>query len=560
MKIEKIEIKNFLSLRNITLTPNSPVVFIGGKNGSGKSAICEAVELALCGGTGRERFKKDSKNLISDGEKSGNICIELSGNISRSLKVPFSGSGEPVHTFGKYALSPGEFGRASVSNRRGLLFHGAGIKVDPEGLQALLREHACHDAVIKRIAPELFTNGFDAARIICEKQISLAKSKWKDLTGESYGHVKAKTWGQVDPSAIRDIDLKSVENALNKAKESVLKARINADKVKDASALLGSDPVDCGQLKREIAELESEIAEASANLAMDRQNLLNTTEEFDRAKAGKAQACPHCNEPLAISDDGVIKIYEALSPEETASKEESIKQEMDRLVALGDTIGEWKSQLTEMQENLLKRQRAINDCEGMTLEQAIEHFKLAQEAENKASETYAISKQAIDNHGLAVAKAENAKRFYRAEREWSRGNDALDSIESQLLAKSLHPVNEILAKMAMPRGASHVEITPEMSISMNCRAYNLLSESERWVCDAALASALAENSMGFVVLDGMDVVDPERRGSVLNWIVGLCRSKIIHGALITATLKEPPKKFPALCHGYWLKNGELTSL
>lgn len=85
MKIIKFEAENFKKLKAVNIEPSSNVVMLSGSNGSGKSSILDAIELAI-GGVG------SVKKPIRDGEKKAKIRLgfgefTVSRNITEKSSV-----------------------------------------------------------------------------------------------------------------------------------------------------------------------------------------------------------------------------------------------------------------------------------------------------------------------------------------------------------------------------------------------------------------------------------------------------------------------------------------
>lgn len=86
----RVKIKNFLSIEEIDLDLNGSYIIIGenrdegGSNGSGKSAIIEAIIFGLYG----EVLRGSQKEIIRKGEKLANVLVEFDGiKIEREVSV-----------------------------------------------------------------------------------------------------------------------------------------------------------------------------------------------------------------------------------------------------------------------------------------------------------------------------------------------------------------------------------------------------------------------------------------------------------------------------------------
>ena len=116
-----------------------------------------------------------------------------------------------------------------------------------------------------------------------------------------------------------------------------------------------------------------------------------------------------------------------------------------------------------------------------------------------------------------------------------------EGIPATLLSRALDPVNDALAQQAEAAGFRNARIERDLSLSYTERAYALTSESERWRADA-LFSVVAAIVSGYriVTLDRFDVLDPESRGEVIDWLLDLTTAGTLETVLLTGTLKAKP--------------------
>jgi DNA-binding transcriptional LysR family regulator len=129
-------------------------------------------------------------------------------------------------------------------------------------------------------------------------------------------------------------------------------------------------------------------------------------------------------------------------------------------------------------------------------------------------------------------------------------------IPGDLLREALGPIQERLAQHAADTSWPQVRIHDDMRITAGERDYRLLSESERWRCDAMLAEAITHLSgCRLLVLDRMDVLDLRGRSDLLGWLDTLADLGEIDTALVFATLKAEPTQLPAHCAAHWINSG-----
>ena len=92
------------------------------------------------------------------------------------------------------------------------------------------------------------------------------------------------------------------------------------------------------------------------------------------------------------------------------------------------------------------------------------------------------------------------------------------------------------------------------------RVYGLLSESEKWRCDAMLAIAIARLSgLRFVTLDRFDVLQPSARPQILGLLRTLTQGGGLDTAILAGTMKEPMAKVPTGIQSIWIAEGSIVA-
>ncbi|MEI1220899.1 hypothetical protein VUS16_24530, partial [Pseudomonas aeruginosa] len=171
-----------------------------------------------------------------------------------------------------------------------------------------------------------------------------------------------------------------------------------------------------------------------------------------------------------------------------------------------------------------------------------------QEAFNAAAQRQDVIKQAAGFHAEVCA--------------WSALADALSpaGIPAEILADAIGPVNELLQRLSGTAGWSPVQISADIDVTFGGRLYGLLSESERWRCDATLALAIATISgLRLALLDRLDVLDiPARTQQAMKLFQSLAAGGEIDTLIVAGTLKEPMAKTPAWLQAVWIDAGQLA--
>ncbi|MEN6585437.1 MAG: recombinase RecF, partial [Sulfuricella sp.] len=160
---------------------------------------------------------------------------------------------------------------------------------------------------------------------------------------------------------------------------------------------------------------------------------------------------------------------------------------------------------------------------------------------------YDEAKRAADNAETATSRAAALNSQVAA---WTALELALSpsGLPAELLARALGPLNAALERVHDASGWPLVRVEDDIAITAAGRACGLLSESERWRVDAALAYAAAEVSgCGLVLLDRFDVLDVRSRTQFIRLALAMDAQTIAAG-----TLKETPGAMPGKLQAVWL--------
>jgi hypothetical protein len=151
----------------------------------------------------------------------------------------------------------------------------------------------------------------------------------------------------------------------------------------------------------------------------------------------------------------------------------------------------------------------------------------------------------------SAGAAEAAAKHHAEVMGWLKIAEALgpDGLQSEFLGAAIGPINAAI-KATQHFKWSSVAIDAEMAIRLEGRDYALLSESEQWACQAALACAISRVAeIGLVMLDRFDVLDIASRGPALDWLGKFGLDQV----LLFGSLKAPYNASGV--KSFWLENG-----
>ena len=452
MQIQSLKMSNFLGYQFQAFEFPKPVNLIAGPNGSGKTAIHDALLIALTEAKPRGiSAKKDFHTLITEGAKKGHVEAVVDGEkYVKSLNSGnFQGDKPEIHDFLPYVLTAHQFAALAPEARRKFLERMVGVSLEPEQTQEELEKRGCDSAVVEEILP-LLLEGFKGAEKHARAKATELKGEWKGVTGETWGAKKGATW-----------KCEGGKGGLNQEEQEIV--------------------------DQEIPRLEERLAELNAIAGKKGGMIIEAP-------------CPSCGADLVVREGKILHKAELpdISQPEAFAEAKEIKEELDDLRRI-------KSE---------KRWR-----QGTTQKAAEAHDQI---------EAWLFLAEQLSPEG----------------------------VPRLLFDKARGPVNYRLARWAKVFGS--IDIDPFGNILFNGRQYELCSESQKWICDAFVAEAIAHTSeLKVLLLDRMDVLDIPNRGRFMQWLMKIAAD--YDTVIVTATMKSAPNfgdKAPI--HTEWVgpKQGE----
>lgn len=590
MRIQSIYVSNFLGAAAVDVKLSAPVALFCGPNAAGKSSVRDAVALALTGDLGRVSLKKDAPALIRDGAEEAAVCQvqdadgdAWSVSITRSGKMTDSAKGKDRDPVLPFVLDAQRFARLPETERRGFLFGLMGIKLDSGEVARRLEKRGGHIGKTHRILP-LLRSGFDTASKQAKTYATEAKGAWRQITGETYGSEKAKEWKATVPpydaaAAVKlATELQHADVALGQWQESIGKLQGEEQRRAQLRAKLPALAEHAGRVQRlqdkldadekQLAEWEADLQHtAAAAGATPRTGLVH---ELARALYAMVLQTHPATMDLGAINELLSRYEKEHGPLDGKAGDSRARQRLPSVQKSRDLMA---AAVANAKRDVQTALDAKAEHERITAELAetfdaaglaeareqVEKLQAARAALVKRSDEFRTIKALVDG---AEAKAKWAGELAADIADWELIGDALapDGIPAELLAEALGPINSRLAQSATDAQWPKVEISRDMAITANGRAYGLLSESERWRCDAMLAEAIAHVSgTGLLVLDRMDVLDLQGRSDLLEWLGVLADTGEIATALVFATLKAVPQSLPQGITAHWLEAGRLVS-
>ncbi|KSG84524.1 AAA family ATPase [Pseudomonas aeruginosa] len=573
MRITKLEITNFQGLRHAALDVSAPVLLVAGHNGAGKSSLLDAIAMAFNGQPRRVSLKKEMDKLVTEGAKKGEAHVTFldnGGDEQTAWVMLPTGKSAPLadSPFLPYVLDASLFAALDSKERRKVLFELSGASASPAEVGKRLESKGLDLKLFEKVKPLLRT-GFPAAVEQAKAYASEARGAWKAITGENYGSEKAVDWApELVATVVTDDQVAEAGKNLQQFEDDLAEAQQTLGASKQARQAADGRAQRITKL-RDLVDLEPRRRN---KLSTDEQNQDEWSEKVMAAELASSGSvphqpltCPHCQGAVDLQA-GALVVHQ---PPEKIADAEAAKR-----------LPEYREYLASAQRAVANSQRDLDECLAAAEqikaletesadapsaeaiangEQAINELRQARDASRAKLVALQEAMEAAAQREASIAKAQAAHRDVVA---WTGMADALSptGIPAEILADAIGPVNELLQRLSGTAGWSPVQISADIDVTFGGRLYSLLSESERWRCDATIALAIATISgLRLALLDRLDVLDiPARTQQAMKLFQSLAAGGEIDTLIVAGTLKEPMAKTPAWLQAVWIDAGQLA--
>lgn len=587
MKITRIQAQNVLGLQDVDARLPTPVALFAGRNGSGKSSIQEAVRMAITQDTVRDvTTKKTYGMLVHEGAQAGGAVVTIDGDADESFafnmpKGEFVGPeiSEPM----RVALYGQRFAKMTADERRTFLFGLTGLKPKADNVKARMLARGCQEVKVDAVLPLLRT-GFPGVCEHAKSKATEAKGAWRQLTGETYGAVKAASWEALVPD-LPPGDVKALSDQVDGIDRNIAQLNENLGKIKTIArqgqeaaakrAALADSAGKVDSLAEQMTQAQKELAEYTPKVEDLRKRAAGTARVglvhdmaalLDELAKWLAQ-----DEPYGAKAEALVERYtkehgklDAGQPDPDAvtalpDHERGLQVVQNRVKNLQrdlDAATQAKGQFDALAPaaEVVDASAEIAELEGLLATAKADR----QGAENKRLDIEAAQKKRTE----AETRTKTAAAHHADVEEWTKVADALapQGIPNEMLLEALAPVNAALAQAAADTEWMTAKIEPDMAITANGRPYQLLSESEQWRVDAMVAQVVSEISgLKVLMLDRVDVLDLPGRAQLLDWMDVLAFDGIIDTALLFGTFKALPTGLADTITAFWVENGGITA-
>lgn len=549
----KISIRDYRGIARADIDL-SGLTLVAGRNGAGKSAIAEAAAAVLTGQTLPVSgiTKSGAGALVREGAPMGEVTLARDDANIANVKWPsaqYATDGTPptatTHAAGLVSVLD-----VDARKRAAALIQYLGAEPTRDDLALALRDSGITETAIDVIWKTIEGNpgGWDDAHERARSTGQKLKGRWEQATGENYGSRKAESW--CPPDWEDDLATKTADDLavpVTLAHE-FLETAIAGQAIDGAKRkVLEESAARAPALAETVERLDRERTgafSASANANIELRTLSSS------AASPPVQPCPHCRGDLVVVDGRITKPdFDIIDREESARRESAIagkRREVEDLHArYAADDKSWSA--------------ARHD-----LDQANADAKTLREMPTMAPS----APGAVERHREEVRRAEARMAAFQAKEAADRihetiaSNQAIiaalapDGLRKQRLIRMLREFNEErLRPLCAIAGWREIAITPTLDVTLDGRAYVLLSASERYRCRVVLAMAMAGiDGSAALILDAADILDRAGR----NGLFRLARRSAAVPVLVCMTLgREEAERLAASgrVSVYWLEEG-----
>ncbi len=572
MRIESIYVENFQGLRHANLILSAPITMVCGLNGAGKSSLKEAVGLAL-GEAARISLKKDWGKLVTEGEKKAQIIIGHDG-VASSITLP-NGKADRTDVVGQeylpFVLNPDAFAKLDDKARRALLFALTKSSGKPAVVVEKLAARGADAAKVEKIKP-LLLSGFNAAMEQAKTYTSESRGAWKALTGEAYGSDKAEGWMVTIPALaegtpeVSQEDLAQAQAEHTKAVEEIGKGDQHLGGLRakrEASDNMAARKTEIEEVFLQLFRRKTKLETTNTGLEEWKVKIAEAQQKLDAHSGESSCDCPGCGVKLKVVGKG-IELFKGKTAD--LNKQAAAKLELQKA---NDAYNLLLRTQTNDLKGVAEAEQAGRDLDAMVatvgevvtdamIQRVVDAIQGQRNVRDAATAKVEAMRERIDLITHAEKKAAQAAQHHEDVKAWTLIATALapDGIPGEILSGALKPINDGLAKLSTIAGWPAVSIASDMAITAAGRLYTLLSESERWRCDALIGLAIAQASgLRLVVLDRFDVLITKARSQLMGLLLSLAKSGEIETAIICGSLKEKPTTLPAQFNAVWIESG-----
>jgi hypothetical protein len=556
-----IKVSAFGGATEAELIIDKGTTLLAGLNYAGKTSVALATSSALTGtplpvpdinkaSSGALVKTGFAEGMASIGWKTGKVEHRWPGGAITAEGLPPASNPFAVGLLRLRKMDPKE--------RLRTLRHFA--KSDPthEDLRDAFAKEGIDAGLADRVWDAIQKDGWDAALTRARDNGTRLKGRWEQVTGANYGSKIVASW--LPDGWTQDLETASLEGL----KRAALEKKEALEKLTSASAV---DKAEVDRLTAEAAKLDNlskTAQDAGVKVTQAKQALASARTARNAlpkdANSNAGIPCPHCNEPVIVSQTDLVGEFQLQKAPPAPNKEEKRRLAKDiREADAGVTQAETALRNAETEErratgdqsNAQRAADALAQMPKANAQASQEAIDAAREAVRIAEARVKIFEAKTDAYAVAANLAINQKMVEIL---------APDGLAKTKLANSLAEVNKKLAEISKAANwKCAVSVDESATLKYGGRS-TLLSKSEKYRVDATWAIfAALEKRADMAVFDGADILDNSGRFGLIS---ALASYKL--PALVCMTFSKKAEVPDLAKHGlgrsYWIQEGTAEPL
>jgi hypothetical protein len=533
----------------------APIALVGGRNGSGKTSLAQAIGSVLCG---------DALPLAGISRNSAGVLIRAGRDAAAAIVQSASGTArvdwpsctrrtenEPPEA-SAYAVGFKSIVAVPDRDRMVILseyLHAAPTRDDLA--QAIADElEASRPDIVEAVWDLIQTRGgWDAAHVVRRERGAELKGMWRQATGQNYGSKIAAMYRPdlADEKRSTEQLVAEVETARRGFEEAVATAAVSGDAKKRLEELAAQ----AGNHGMALARAETIVKGAEELL----QKALDARAACLPAVVGGGEiACPHCGAMVLVIRRNLVETVLEAAPTDRIDEGELKKRRLAIAGADGD-IARTRGELGTAQRQRADAEHELQGALGART--ALETMPAAPQRGadlERARAALAAAEKRLTE--VRTKRAADKVHASVADNEVLLGILAPEGLRARKLSRVLDAFNAgPLLRLTYSAGWGEVTISPDLEVLYRGRLYALLSASEQFRVRVVLQLAMAQlDGSAMVIVDGADILDAPGRQELFAMLsdAGL-------PALVTMTLpirdRMPDLAAAGLGRSYWLAAG-----
>ena len=615
-----LSMKQWMTHDDLTISAETPITFVLGKNGAGKTAIRDALEfifLGTCELRGIGTKKELGALAVRDGAVGCEVTLttprlRIRRTMTRSgeqklfraqrasatdrfgeeITIPMKDGGHALPNLPadslRAILDPSGFFRLPTARRRELLVAATTSKLTAQEIAQALGEIApkARDADRLRMAEMAASLGFRKAE---ETAIESRRAAKRALEDEGAANAPDPMLDGIDLSKNplqafekRQGELREQHRQAMDAQGAILKRRADLGAAEERMKVLldpkqtpvpdPPTPPDLAAAKAELEaanedRLEIERAKARAEVAQPKA-LPPTPPAACPVLVPAVMACPATGKAWRAAAKSIERpdpppmvpeadVKKAIARVEAAQRAVSDAERAHAAVkAAQDRIASIEKECDELEARINGLSTAVKEDEKA---EAVDLGKLM-EAIERGGRIVEAKRRYDAAHDAYEKRAARREQDREAVESWDAIATALkpDGVETKLGGQAAEAFKGELERWTGLCGK--IEIDPEFTITANDRHYLQLSLSQRMALGVAIQHAFARSiRFPFLLCDAFDAFDSEKRASFVECAL---KSRVPgdEGVIALATASEPPRKPPEFATTFWLGDEGLQQL